>query len=152
MVYPVRKDDARLSYCQTCRIHALNYRSINDLLDAFPYDKAAIYVSPENKNNLQFLLRELNFDVGGRILINRIDTRVDLVIVHRRRASEPSLLRPAVVVSINGGGAEEKFPKPNITKIPFCKKAPGHYLLRHARNRRPPSCASSLPPRLPPPF
>ena len=90
------------------------HRTINDLLDAFPYDKAAIYLTPENKIKLLPLLRELNFEVGTRILINRIDSRVDLVIVHRH-APEPSFLRPVVVVSINGTDHESQFPTPNTT-------------------------------------
>lgn len=89
---------------------------MNDLLDAFPYDNAAIYVAPDDKARLVSLLIELNFDVGGRTLVNSLHNAPDLVIV-LPGAFEPLPTNLAVVVSINSGdAAKERFPVPNVTK------------------------------------
>jgi hypothetical protein len=139
-------------------------RAMNDLLNAFPYKKAAIYVIKTKKTLLKSLLKELNYNVGGRtdrnndvigqILIGCLDKDVDLVIV-LPGATGPVTSRPIVVINIKqakpsptkintGAANDEIFPLPNVTKgaASYSDKI---VRFLSARTRRVISCHSSSP-------
>ena len=114
------KDTLRIG--QRCRVqkHAefsLNTRNekrmLNDILDAFPFHKAAVFVDPSVEEALTLLLQELNF--GAQVLVNRMSERVNLVVSLRPQAL-PRPASPAVVIHFNGRKGLEQFPTPNVTK------------------------------------
>ena len=77
-------------------------RAIDDVLNAFPYKRAAVYVAKEHDTRVRALFGELNF---RDLLINPKSGEgalkdVDLVIVHRD-ARLPAVPHPTVVIKVN---------------------------------------------------
>lgn len=91
-------------------------RALADILDAFPFTKAAVRVPPRHMQHLQELLADLKFDMSD-ISVNphTVHTKVDLVVTMHGACDNLPTSLTAVVIEMNGKARYPPFPLPNKT-------------------------------------